>query len=100
MLEDRAKKDLLHAWREAKEYKEDAEKEAARYRDGANRQISEAAAKCNTLSKSSYTIQEAVAKRAEKMRIRARLRYAEEIEKLKQLRKRVREVRWKRLEAE
>ena len=39
MLEARAKNDLLHAWREAKEYKEDVEKEAARYGDAADRQF-------------------------------------------------------------
>ena len=100
MLEDRAKRDLLHTWREAKEYKEEAEKEAARYRDSTDRQFRKAGARCNTLQNASYTIQEAAARRTDKMKDRARLRYVEEMEKLKQLRKRVREVRWKRLEAE
>merc|ERR1712240_39763 len=63
MLEDRAKKDLLHSWREAKEYKEEAEKEASRYRDALDRQFRKAAARCNTLRNASYVIPEGVARK-------------------------------------
>ena len=49
MLEERAKQDLLHAWREVKEYKVEAEKEAARYREEANRQFKKVEARSNTL---------------------------------------------------
>ena len=84
----------------SEEYKEEAEKEAARYRDGVDSQIRKAAARCNTLRNISYTIQDAAARRTKKMKNGARLKYVKEMEKLKQLRERLWEVRWKRLEAE
>ena len=56
MLENRAKQDLLHAWREAKEYKVDTANEAARYREAANRQLKKVEARSNTLRNASYTI--------------------------------------------
>ena len=52
MLEDRAKQDLLHAWREAKEYKVGAYNEyneVARYREAVNRQLKKAEARSNAL---------------------------------------------------
>ena len=45
-------------------------------------------------------IQKAAARRTDRMKDRVRIRYVEELERLKQLRKRVRDVRQKRLEAE
>ena len=74
MLEDKAKKDLLHAWREVKEYKEDTKKEAARHSDAADRQFRKAGARCKTLQNASYKIQEAAARRTDKIKDRARLR--------------------------
>ena len=98
MLEDRAKQDLLHAWREAKEYKAEVENEAARYRETANRQLEKGEARSNTLRNTSYTIQQAATRKTDRMKDRARIRYVEELERIKQLRKRVNEVRLRRLE--
>ena len=74
--------------------------EAARYREAANRQLRKAEARCNTLQNASYTIQEAAARRTDRMKDRARIRHVEELERIKQLRKRISKVRLKRLEAE
>ena len=82
MLEDRSRRELQQVWKEAREYKEDAEKEAARYRDAADRQFRKAGARCNTLQNTSYTIEEAVARRTDQMKNGARLRYVEKMEKL------------------
>ena len=57
-------------------------------------------ARSNTLQNASYTIQQAATRKTDRMKDRARIRYVEELERIKQLRKRVNEVRLRRLEDE
>ena len=79
------------------EYKVVVKNKVARYREAVNRQLKKPEARSNTLGNASYTIQQAATRKTDRMRDRARIRYVEELEWMKQLRKRVNEVRLRRL---